>query len=1386
MNITGFNLVNPPVTVMGARSASYLFSSTNTLTIGQSTQTSNSFLDGAITIEYLPPDSGNVTEFQIVVPDATQVVTRATGGHSWQAQLFGMGDLLPSGIVQVLPPISAWIVPPPSTLSNYIEVDSGTSKIKYPITSLSTCTAAGSDVDPNKSLGIACDIPGCVACGEPINVGTGNVFERVTDYETAGANKLSFVRYYNSLAASTSYAVRLGVNWRSNYDRYLRLSASSIIAERPDGQQVTFALSNGAWTTDTDRDYKLTNSGSTWTLTDSNDSVETYSALNPNEALLQSIRARNGYTQTLQYDSSNELVSVSDSYNRQLTFTYANGRLATVTTPDSLILNYGFTGNKLTSVSYSTTPATSQTYLYENTALPSALTGIVDENGNRFVTWTYDSMGRGLSSQFAGGADLTRVAYNDTDGSRTVTNALGAQTVYKFTTLQKAPKVTEIDQPATNGTVAAATSKLTYDSNGYKASRTDWNGVLTTYTHDAHGQLTGIVEASGTPQSRSTAITYHPVFHLPVKIVEPGLTTSFTYDSAGNLLTQTLADTTTTTVPYSTSGQTRTWTYTWSNFLPASIQNPRADVAAVTQFTYDSTGALTAITNALGQTTQITRHLPGGLPQTIVDPNGVTTELTYDARLRLLTSSINTAAGALTTSFTYDAAGNRIGVTLPDGSAVTNTFDAAHRPTGVTDLFNQSAAIVLDALGDPTSASLSDSAGTTQRTRSGRFDALGRLLQVVGGAGQTTAYTYDANGNPLTVTDPLTRVTQKSFDPLNRAVKVTDPAKGVTTAVYDAHDRRTSVTDPNGGVTTYVYDGFGELIQRTSPDSGVTVYHYDLNGNVTQSVDASGAVTNHTYDAIDRVLTTTYPGDPAENIAYTNDEATAGFGVGRLTGVTDAAGVLSRRYDERGNLLSETRVNGPVALTTAYTYDAASRLSAIAYPSGWTVAYTRDQMGRTTAITAQPPDGSPPVPILANVAYQPFGPVNALTFGNDVTETRTFDQDYRVTNLVDAGAGAFQNLTYNYDAADNVSAIANGVSPANSQSFRYDALNRLIAATGAYGSIAYTYDSLGNRLTLTQGDSTINYSYRQRSNQLVTVSTGSVSQTIGYSRVGHVNSFDPAAGAITNLTYNQAGRLATVMAGSNPAAQYTYDAFGQRLVKTGSSTTLFQYDPDGHLLEEIDGQGNTLVDYTYLGDLPVATLSPGAGQVNFLHVDRLGTPQIATDSSQNVVWIAGYGPFGEMSTAPSLIVQNLRMPGQEFDADTGLYHNGFRDYASAWGRYLQSDPIGLIGGLNTYSYVGANPVNRTDPLGLDWLPTKEELTNDWNRFKTTANDELDIARAQYDTLKALGVGQYLALEFPKANECLVAVDKKWQEIKESATYKELSALWDTVETGGHP
>ena len=102
----------------------------------------------------------------------------------------------------------------------------------------------------------------------------------------------------------------------------------------------------------------------------------------------------------------------------------------------------------------------------------------------------------------------------------------------------------------------------------------------------------------------------------------------------------------------------------------------------------------------------------------------------------------------------------------------------------------------------------------------------------------------------------------------------------------------------------------------------------------------------------------------------------------------------------------------------------------------------------------------------------------------------------------------------------------------------------------------------------------------------------------------------------------------------------------------------------------------------------------------FIHNDHLGTPQVVTDANQSVVWQADYQPFGEVDVTTNLIEQDARFPGQYIDKATGLHYNYFRDYDPTIGRYVQSDPIGLDGGLNTYGYVGGNPLIFIDPFGL--------------------------------------------------------------------------------------
>ncbi len=971
--------------------------------------------------------------------------------------------------------------------------------------------ATASSVFDPKSLGCPCATPhpepnpvGQSTVGYPISVGTGNMFEQATDYTSDGANPLAIIRYYNSMGNATgvrTLASALGVNWRSNFDRFLQIGSLKIIAQRANGQQLAFTLNNGIWTSDSDVDLRLTQSGSTWTLSDHDDTTETYT-VSGNTGLLQTITAWNGYTQTLTYSGS-LLSTVKDSYGRTLTLAYTNaGLLQTVTTPDNTTLTYGFTatsgGSELTSVSFPTTPVATLTYQYQDASFPFAMTAIVDENGQRFTSWTYDTAGRALTSQRGSGAELTTLTYNN-NGSTTVTNALGVADTYSFQTLQGVPKVTQIARAATSST-AAATQTFTYDANGFLNSKTDWNGNQTTYVNNVHGDPVTINEAVGTPAARTTTIAYDATWvHLPATVTTSGVNTTYSYDSNGELLTKALTDTTTTTAPYSTAGQWRMWTNTWSNALLASTQTPNGNK---TQFGYDGSGALTSIKDALGHSTTITSHTGGGLPLTVVDPNNVTTNLTYDARQRKTSSTVTGSTGTYKTTWIYDAAGNLITTTLPDASYLTNVYDSAHRVTKVTDALGNYMSYTLDALGDRTQTSIYKSDGTLTWQDSGTFDSLGRLLVDTAGAGQATTRSFDGNGNVLSMEDGLTHTIINTYDALNRLSSSTDPNKGLTTPVYDSHDRVVSVTDANNNATSYVRNGFGNVIQQTSPDSGVTVFHYDGDGNMTSKTDALQIVTNQTFDALDRPLTTTYPAHTSENVAYTYDQAGQGFsfGVGHLTSVTDAAGSLTRTYEERGYLAGETRVNGSTGLITAYTYDGAGRVASMTYPDGTLVTYAHDAAGYVSTVAAQLP-GAKTSTTLANLTHLPFGPQTAVTYGNGTAENWSYDSDYRAGSIIDSLSGTkLQNLTYAYDNANNVKSITDALNPANTQTLGYDKLNRLTSAvsgTGGYGSFAWTYDGVGNRLTQIAGSTTTSYGYTPGTNRLATISTAVTKGQIG-------------------------------------------------------------------------------------------------------------------------------------------------------------------------------------------------------------------------------------------------------------------------------------------------
>jgi YD repeat-containing protein len=757
------------------------------------------------------------------------------------------------------------------------------------------------DRPPPKNLGPECS-PGTPSTSNPIRIGTGNKFMLESDTSATGGD-LTFKRYYNGSELAPSG--RIGQGWRHGYERAIEpvaksngtshVNFASIIRET--GNTFTFELTNGIWTGDADLPEHLATSTdasgqiTSWQLITRQNETEHYDA----QGRLQSISAIGGKITTLAYDATGKLQTVTDTFGRQLTLAYdAQNRLITLTDPAGGLYTYTYdTTNNLTSVTYP--DHTQKQYHYDNPTYPHALTGITDENGNRYATYAYDANGRAISTEHAGGADKYTLSYQ-TDGSTLVTDPLGTVRNYAFQTILGVNKNTAISQACAS--CGGANAAITYDANGNIASKTDFNGNTTTYTYDLTRNLeTSRTEASGTPQARTITTVWHPSYRLPSQISEPGRSTTYTYDERGNLTRKT----------QSAGSQTRAWNYTynqWGQVL--SADGPRTDVADLTTYAYDAQGNLTTLTNALGQVTRILSHDPHGRPLTIVDPNLIATQFSYDARGRLTRRAVEQDV----TTYAYDGVGQLTQLTQPDGSRLSYSYDPAHRLVGIADGQGNRIAYTLDNAGNRTGETVTDPSGALARTRSQAFDALGRLAQILDSQNHATTYGYDANGNPTSSTDANGATTTHSYDPLNRLIQTLTPDGGQTHHQYDSLDHLASVTDPIGVTTSYATDGLDNLSTETSPDSGTTKNTYDAAGNLLTSTSPTGIKLSYRYDALNR-LTEIKRGSTVQ-IAYAWDTPP-----GKLSGYTDLSGNTQYSYDTLGRLSAKTQTQGTLVQSVA-------------------------------------------------------------------------------------------------------------------------------------------------------------------------------------------------------------------------------------------------------------------------------------------------------------------------------------------------------------------------------------------------------------------------------------------------------------------------------------
>ena len=239
----------------------------------------------------------------------------------------------------------------------------------------------------------------------------------------------------------------------------------------------------------------------------------------------------------------------------------------------------------------------------------------------------------------------------------------------------------------------------------------------------------------------------------------------------------------------------------------------------------------------------------------------------------------------------------------------------------------------------------------------------------------------------------------------------------------------------------------------------------------------------------------------------------------------------------------------------------------------------------------------------------------------------------------------------------------------------------------------------GNRLTQKQEiNRTRDFSYTENSNLLTNIkyyhmideNTTEITKDINYT-------YDKMGNIIKDEkhTYGYDGRNRLISIDEN--IKYNYNHNNRRVTKiVNGVTTYFIYE--GHkLLGEYDKDGNVINEYVYFGSSPIAMLNDE--KTYKIYTDHLNTPRRVTDKTNNIVWKWESTPFGE--TKPIGILEfNLRFAGQYFDSETGTHYNINRDYNPVTGRYIQSDPIGLDGGVSTFAYVDGNPVLFVDLEGL--------------------------------------------------------------------------------------
>jgi RHS repeat-associated protein len=934
------------------------------------------------------------------------------------------------------------------------------------------------------------------------------------------------------------------------------------------------------------------------------------------------------------YDSYGMLLSSTDPLKHTTTNVYdSNHNLISVTVPrdDSTAYTTTYTydanGNK-TSTTYPSTGAGHNTTSYTYYNQYSEPTSTIDELGN-VRNFNYDAN------------------YNP----QSVTDSIGTLASFIFNPNQTlAAGAIGYDITAN----PAMASQFTYDASGNMTSRTDALERTTSYTYNSLGQkltMTTPTPASptGGPAS-TTTYTYDALGNLTQTAAPLSRTTSSTYDANGNKTSDTDALGNVTSYQYdalnrlietdypsnaTTPATKSTKTYDFRNNVIDEIDQAGND----THHEYDLAGRQTKVTRGYGSSTpSATTYAYDDANRKIseTDSLGHTTSYTYDADNRLV--ALSNAAG--NTLYVYDDVGNQISITDPNGNTTQSQYDARKRR--VKTIFADTTTItnVYDTVDNLISTT--DQAGNIVQSN---YDAANQLQSVVqvdspNAPKNTNLYSYDPLGNMTGMTDERGDKTSNLFNVLSQLISTTLPDGSlIETRQYDAAGNLISLTHFNGKTTTYVYDALNRLLTQVTPGEPTISFTYTPTGKYLTSTAGDGTV-NYAYDSLDRLITKV---TPEGTLSYTY------YPTGQVETIIsfNANGIsVLYTYDDLNRL--STTVDGRLAgnNTTSYTYDPASNVYTVAYPTspnGLTSTYTYDTLNRLTAM-------STPV---SSYSYQ-LGPTG---------------------NRLSATEGNGRDLTWNYDGIYRLTNETIFNDPSNNN-----------------GSAAYGLDPVGNRLSLISslpGINSGNWSFN----------TDDEISSESYDANGNAIS---AGGYV--MTYDAENHLLS-KTGNGTVVTMVYDAFGNRVSKTVNGVTtkyLVEDDvnPTGfpQVLEETIN-GVVQREYTYGSQrISESQMVNGAWTISFYVYDGGGSVRQLTNSNGVVTDEYEYDAYGNSFTKSGTTPNNYLYRGEQYDSDLGLYYLRARYYNASTGRFLSADPEAGEG-QRRYEYAAADPVNSIDPSG---------------------------------------------------------------------------------------